>query len=487
MKNCCNCRCACKSCCKQSSNICCNCRPKKGVGGPSGPGPMGPTGPTGSGMTGPTGPTGPIGQAGSIGTLAGSFDSVADLIANEPNHQPGNFYLVGNDLWFFDLEHGVWANAGSIQGPQGTAGPQGPMGPQGLQGARGPQGPQGAQGPQGESGSLGTLAGSFNNMEELIANEPNHQPGNFYLVGNELYFWSFESGRWESAGSIQGPQGLPGPIGPMGAPGQPGPKGDTGPAGNVGTIAGSFDSVADLIANEHNHQPGNFYLVGKELYFWSQEAGEWESAGTLEGPQGEPGEPGEPGPAGPQGPEGPEGPEGPKGPMPDITVSPDGTLVVNGQDTGISLMGPTGPAGSDVHIAAVQVEMDSHSAGIIMPEMAVPFDLERDNTSGSFISFDPSTYTFTISRPGTYIVDWWLSVNQAGGGTGAYFEIALEINGDSTPTHTVSMVGTYAGDMSGHDLINVTTVPTYVRLVNISGAPIMLGRGLTQGGLLIHG
>ena len=506
MKNCCNSRCACKSCCKQSGNTCCNCRPKNGgPKGPTGQGPVGPTGPTGS--TGPTGatgdgymgPTGPRGEAGSIGTIAGSFDNLADLIANQPNHQPGNFYLVGQDLWFFDLEHGVWANAGSIAGPEGMAGAPGPTGPQGLQGtmgAMGPvgptgtSGPQGEMGPQGPAGSIGTIAGSFNTIYELLANEPNRRPGNFYLVGGDLYFWDYAQNRWSNAGTIQGPQGLQGPkgdngeagpTGPAGADGAMGPEGPEGPAGSVGTIAGSFDSVEDLIANESNHQPGNFYLIGKNLWFWNTETGQWENAGPIEGPQGEPG------------PQGPEGPEGPQGPMPEISVSPEGTLIINGVDTEVSLVGPQGPPGeqgSDAHIAAIQVETRYHVSENIWAGQAIPFDYQTENTTDSFISFNADDNSFTISRAGTYIVDWWLSVSQATtGGGGGYFSVALEVDGSIDNRHEVSMIGTFTGgNITGHDVVNVTNPPMTLRLLmNAEIGFLTLGRGLTQGGFMIHG
>lgn len=321
------------------------------------------------GLAGPQGIQGPTGPAGSIGTLAGSFNSLEDLMQHEANHIPGNFYLIGSDLWFWDQESGRWANAGHVEGPTG---------------------PQGAAGPTGPAGSIGKLAGSFNSIEELIANEKNHVPGNFYLVGSELYFWDDANGQWANAGSIQGPQGPQGQAGATpyvgtngnwfvnghdtgaSAAGIQGPTGPAGPAGSIGTLAGSFDTVADLIANEKNHTAGNFYLVGSDLYFWNPETGQWTNAGPIEGP------------AGPTGPTGAaptvgsngnwfidgkdtgkpatatiaiglngnwfvNGQDTGKSATANITIGSDGYWYVNGQNTGQSaqgLQGPTGPAGS---------------------------------------------------------------------------------------------------------------------------------------------
>ena len=400
MKNCCNGRCVCKKCSNQNvSNMgfCCNCRPKNcGPKGPTGQGPVGPTGPTGATGYGDVGPTGPRGEAGSIGTLAGSFDSVTDLIANEHNHQPGNFYLVGTDLWFFDLEHGVWANAGSIAGPVGTSGAPGPAGPQGLRGtvgALGPIGPTGASGPQGEIGAQG-------------------------------------------------------------------------PAGSIGTIAGGFNTIDELLANEPNHRPGNFYLVAGDLYFWDEEQDTWSNAGTVQGPQG---------------------PTGPQGPVPEITVSDTGTLIINGEDTGQSLIVPV-PVGDDSHVVGLQAELSSYGAQWIAPGSPVPFENETKSVDPSGLSYDASTQTFTITRTGLYIIDWWLSTMEIYGlESGGYIVVALEINGEYDKSHTVCSAGTYASNITGHDLVNVTKVPTTLRLLNISDVDFMLGRGPVQGGFLIHG
>ena len=444
----CNChgksKCGCQIC--RSKGCCCNknsSRPTTCPERPQGlPGPQGAPGPQGpQGLPGLQGPTGP---AGSIGTLAGSFDSVADLMANEHNHQPGNFYLVGTDLWFWNAETGQWENAGPIEGPQGPAGATPTVGPNGnwfVDGQDTGKSAQGIQGPTGPQGSLGTLAGSFDSLEDLMANEHNHQPGNFYLVGTDLYFWDAETGQWTNAGSLQGPQGPAGStptVGPNGnwfVNGQDtgtsatasvtigsdgnwfingqdtglsaqGPTGPQGPAGSIGTLAGSFDTVDDLIANEHNHTPGNFYLVGKDLYFWNPETGQWTNAGPIEGPEGPTGPAGNSptigtngnwyidgkdtgvsasanitigsngnwyvngqdtgksatanitiGPNGnwfingqdtgesAQGIQGPKGDPGQDGELGDITIGPDGYWYINGQNTGHSAQGATGPTG----------------------------------------------------------------------------------------------------------------------------------------------
>lgn len=447
------------------------------------------------GAPGAPGPAGPQGEPGSIGTIAGSFDTVADLIANEHNHQPGNFYVVGGELYFWDAEHGQWASAGYIQGPPGPQGPQGEPGGNGpmpqisvdsnghliVNGSDtgvsliGPQGPQGLPGAKGDSGPMPDINVGTN--------------GHLVVNGSD------------TGVSLIGPKG---------------PQGEQGDAGSIGTIAGSFDTVEDLIANEHNHQPGNFYLVGTHLWFWSEEQGQWEDAGPIEGPPGPKGDTGPMpevtvneeghlivdgedtgqslmGPQGPQGPEGPPGRDGTNGTngtnghTPQIWISSHGTLIIDGVDTGVSLIGPQGPAG-DSGAGGVQKGIQAELAEVqlmtIPPNGIIPFNIQTLNASDSSLSYNPATYTFTINQPGVYAVDWWLGVVGAFPAA-PYVEVGLDVNG--TIGHIVSQTGTVFSNMAGHDLLNVTTVPTTVRLVNTSNATLTLGRGTTQGGLLITG
>ena len=119
---------------------------------------------------GPTGPMGPPGMDGRAGTLAGAFQTLEELIANESFHLPGNFYRVGSELFYWDEIYKQWTSAGSLEGPQGKAGPIGPQGelgptgPAGLAGEKGGEGPTGPQGPPGERGKDGP-AGPAGNVD----------------------------------------------------------------------------------------------------------------------------------------------------------------------------------------------------------------------------------------------------------------------------------------------------------------------------------
>ena len=171
---------------------------------------------------------------------------------------------------------------GPSGGPTGETGPTGPQGIQGIQGVPGPMGETGPQGIQGEQGEIG----------------PTGPQG------------------------IQGLQGVPGPIGETGPQGEQGEIGPTGPAGTSVTIMGSYSNLNELLDEHLTGNIGDAYLVGDDLYVWSDNKNEWINVGTIKGPQGDIGPtgpqglqgiPGEPGPQGIQGIEGPTGPTGPIG------------------------------------------------------------------------------------------------------------------------------------------------------------------------------
>ncbi len=196
------------------------------------------------------------------------------------------------------------------------------VGPMGPQGEIGPTGPQGIMGPQGEMGFPG----------EIGPTGPQGVPG------------------------IQGVRGEIGPTGPKGDPGEIGP---TGPSGTSVTIMGSYNDLNELLQEHPTGNLGESYLVGADLYVWSNNGGGWINVGQIRGPQGEVG------PEGPQGPQGEMGPKGEQG-IPGIQgirgemgpqgvpgeqgeqgiQGPQGLQGIQGVRGEIGPTGPTGPHGS---------------------------------------------------------------------------------------------------------------------------------------------
>lgn len=65
-------------------------------------------------------------------------------------------------------------------------------------GATGPTGPRGPAGVKGEQGDPARFAGIFESVEELDSPERRKSGGEFYIVGNDMYFWEERYRRWRS-------------------------------------------------------------------------------------------------------------------------------------------------------------------------------------------------------------------------------------------------------------------------------------------------
>jgi hypothetical protein len=101
---------------------------------------------------GARGPQGTAGPAGTGITILGQYNTLSALQSAHPTGTVGQGYLVGTNLYIWDLNSNSWINVGPIQGPQGSTGTTGSQGPIG---ATGPQGPAGATGPKGDTGATG--------------------------------------------------------------------------------------------------------------------------------------------------------------------------------------------------------------------------------------------------------------------------------------------------------------------------------------------
>ncbi len=209
----------------------------------------------------------------------------------------------------------------------------------------------GDTGPKGDTGVGTTIKGSYDTLEELIAEHPTGNDTDAYLVDGSFYFWN--GNQWENAGSIKGETGNVGPAGPKGdtgdkgntgekgdkgdtgetgptgQKGDTGPKGDTGDTGSTGdtgpagakgdtgatgtgiTIKGSYDTYEELIHDHPTGETGDAYLVNGNLYIWNGTT--WENVGNIKGDTGAAGPKGDTGNTGSTGAKGDTGATGPKG------------------------------------------------------------------------------------------------------------------------------------------------------------------------------
>ena len=209
----------------------------------------------------------------------------------------------------------------------------------------------GDTGEKGDTGVGTTIKGSYNSLEELIAEHPTGNDTDAYLVDGNFYFWN--GNQWENAGSLKGETGATGPAGPKGDTGDKGDTGekgskgdkgetgatgekgeqglkgdtgdtgatgDTGPAGATGdtgatgigtTIKGSYNTYQELIAEHPTGNDGDSYLVNGSLYVWLNNT--WDNVGNIKGEKGDTGATGDKGDTGDTGAKGDAGETGPKG------------------------------------------------------------------------------------------------------------------------------------------------------------------------------
>ena len=232
-------------------------------------------------IIGPTGPTGPQGIPG----------PAAIEVATTVTANPGEDAKVINmgDEQKAILEFVI------PMGPTGPTGNNGPQGPFGEQGPTGPTGPIGATGPIGITENI-IIGNVFTVDAQTPASIEDIQEGHTHILEFSI---------------PKGPTGETGAVGP------------TGPAGTSVTILGYYNTPEELEKAQPEGRPGDSYLVGGNLYVWSENDSTWKDVGVIRGPKGEQGFPGEIGPQGPQGVPGiqgvpgeigPTGPTGPTGP-----------------------------------------------------------------------------------------------------------------------------------------------------------------------------
>ncbi|NBX38747.1 MAG: collagen-like protein [Flavobacteriia bacterium] len=254
----------------------------------------------------------------------------------------GDFYLdtaTGNV--YYKSTTTTWVLTGNIKGPQGNAGvagaqgptgatgPAGVTGPQGPAGVAGPQGPAGVAGPQGIAGATGPQGPAGINGNSVLNGSVAPTPaigvnGDFYINTSNDSLYGPKTNGNWNAGVS-----LVGPVGPVGAAGPQGLVGAQGPAGlNGNSVLNGNIAPTPAIGVD-----GDFYInTSNDSLYGPKTNGTWNTGVSLVGPQGPAGPQGATGPAGVAGPQGPAGPQGATGPA--GATGPQGP------------MGLTGPAGS---------------------------------------------------------------------------------------------------------------------------------------------
>ena len=126
--------------------------------------------------------------------------------------------------------------------------------------------------------------------------------------------------------------------------------------------------------------------------------------------------------------------------------------------------------------SALQIELNTATS--VASNANVPFDTIVYSAGG--ISYNPATGVITFLEAGRFVIDWWLATQSSQSTNGASFALSSS-QGDflegNSPIKT--------GEVYGIGIVDVTTAPVTLSLVNISNAPIFFATQVPLKGTLV--
>jgi hypothetical protein len=197
----------------------------------------------------------------------------------------------------------------------------------------------------------------------------------------------------------------------------------------------------------------------------------------LTGATGPTGLTGATGPVGLTGATGPTGSTGATGPV--------GLTGATGPTGLTGATGPTGPSGASApasQLSGIQVQLQTVDTPIVPPQTPVIFNVIVSDLS-PFISYDTSTGTVTITQTGIFYVNWWAAVDFSDGVDLSVTLAVITSAGDNIQASSPII----SGQINGDALLEVTTAPLTLQLVNVTDGTIGIGFGpaLVKAGLTI--
>ena len=283
------------------------------------------------GTPGPTGPQGPKGEPGTGVSILGNYDTLAQLLAAHPTGSAGQAYMVGKNLYVWNVQYNQWRDAGQIKGNDGVSsyfhvkysndggatftpddGEQvgayigtyvdfhedDSMNPGDykwklMQGAQGADGRNGIDGQNGVDGRTSYLHIKYSDDGQTFTSNDGEDPGDWlgqYVDFTQADSMVFSTYKWSH---IKGQQGL------RGIQGERGEQGIQGPAGQDGRTTYfhiKYSSVANPTQTSQIHETPDVY-IGTYVDFnpadsASPAAYTWARFQGLQGANGEQGIPG---------------------------------------------------------------------------------------------------------------------------------------------------------------------------------------------------
>ena len=130
-------------------------------------------------------------------------------------------------------------------------------------------------------------------------------------------------------------------------------------------------------------------------------------------------------------------------------------------------------------LGGTQAELNSAEGDILPNGDNVVFNTVLNNQSSDII-YNPVTGEFTITAPGNYLVSWWFATDGAGPAINVSF--AVDVNG---VPYSIASSPIVSGQLSGDALVTVTTTPTVVTLVNVTGEDVFIPTTPVQANIVI--
>lgn len=146
-----------------------------------------------------------------------------------------------------------------------------------------------------------------------------------------------------------------------------------------------------------------------------------------------------------------------------------------GQNPAENNIQPKGPAVSNV---GIQAQLTKSGGAMLEDGAAVRFDSILNTFD--FSPTDSASGTFTVSRPGTYLIYWWVSVSGTSGPASVAFALRQNDAADVS-----SAMPAITGQISGGALVAVKTVPSTFSLINVTGGTVSYADVTPQAGIVI--
>ncbi|MGL5149712.1 MAG: DNRLRE domain-containing protein [Clostridium sp.] len=136
---------------------------------------------------------------------------------------------------------------------------------------------------------------------------------------------------------------------------------------------------------------------------------------------------------------------------------------------------------SNNKVNAIELQVKNRKMEITTNKGVVKYD-STINLIGTALSYDSNSSYIELKEAGVYMAQWWIAIDGSGNVSEISFAIGYE-NGDiNSPSSAPVFV---LSQFFGQSLIEVTSVPVRVGVINVSGEDIQFANVTTQAGLII--